>query len=58
VNVPVIYFTQQRHEFYSATGKSSIPESKAFTGNGNSGLIKLVKANDKIENQFSVLPLS
>ena len=34
------------------------PESKTFTGNRNSGLIKLVKANDEITTQFSTLSLS
>jgi len=39
-------------------GESYSPKSKTFTWNGNSGLMKLVKANDKIENPFSTLTLS
>jgi hypothetical protein len=39
-------------------GKAPPEKSKTFTVNGNSGLMKLVKANDEIEKQFSTLTLS
>ena len=39
-------------------GESESPESKTFTEYRNSGLMKLVKANDEIENQLSTLTLS